>query len=403
MPFYSLPSGASPILAGTEPPTGGIGQDGDLFLDTAGKTLYGPKSSGSWPSGIDLSNGPTGSVGATGPTVTGPTGVGVTGPTGFYAFEAGPTAPTAPPMDTAGAVWLDTDTGKYFVRYDDAYIEIGVQGEQGPTGAASTVTGPTGAASTVTGPTGGVAFSATGPTAPTGAPMDSAGAVWLDTDTGKYFVRYGDVFVEIGVQGEAGPTGATGPVGQGLTWKGSWSSATTYYPYDVVEYSGSSYICKLQAAGVVQGPYIPTYWDRLTSVGPQGVTGPASTVTGPTGSVGPTGPTGANGAASTVTGPTGPSSDRGLNAQSITGNLTLTSAAAAWQIINPEANALTITLPTGIGAGFDVRVINSDNLNFYYFDVKTPGDVTLASLYFGSGGWFVWDGGQWRSFYLYNL
>lgn len=230
MPFYQLPSGASPVLAGTAPPTGGIGQNGDLFIDTANKTLYGPKASGSWPTGIDLSFGPTGVQGLQG--VTGPSGP--TGVTGGIAFSVGPTAPTAPDLTVAGAVWLDQTTGRYFVRYQTQFIEIGVQGERGPTGstgAASTVTGPTGAASTVTGPTGAasnvtgptgaavtgptgatgsvgatgaLAFAATGPTAPN---LTAAGSVWLDTNTGKYFVRYDGQFVEIGVQGERGPTG----------------------------------------------------------------------------------------------------------------------------------------------------------------------------------------------------
>lgn len=203
MPFYQLPSGASPVLAGTAPPTGGIGQNGDLFIDTANKTLYGPKASGSWPSGIDLSFGPTGVQGVTGPFgATGATGV-----TGGIAFSVGPTAPTAPDLTVAGAVWLDQTTGRYFVRYQTQFIEIGVQGERGPTGVTgpqSNVTGPTGPVSNVTGPTGGIAFAATGPTAPN---LTIAGSVWLDTDTGKYFVRYDGQFVEIGVQGERGPTG----------------------------------------------------------------------------------------------------------------------------------------------------------------------------------------------------
>jgi hypothetical protein len=204
MPFYQLPSGASPVLAGTSPPTGGIGQNGDLFIDTSNKFLYGPKAAGSWPSGIDLSQGPTGPTS----TVVGPTGPSVTGPTGGIAFSVGPTAPTAPSLTVAGAVWLDETTGRYFVRYQTQFIEIGVQGERGPTGNTgpqSTVTGPTGAQSTVTGPTGGVAFAATGPTAPN---LTAAGSVWLDTASGKYFVRYDGQFIEIGVQGERGPTGA---------------------------------------------------------------------------------------------------------------------------------------------------------------------------------------------------
>ena len=204
MPFYQLPSGASPVLAGTAPPTGGIGVNGDLFIDTSNKFLYGPKAAGSWPSGIDLSQGPTGPTS----TVVGPTGPSVTGPTGGIAFSVGPTAPTAPGLTVAGAVWLDEATGRYFVRYQTQFIEIGVQGERGPTGTTgpqSTVTGPTGPVSNVTGPTGGVAFAATGPTAPN---LTAAGSVWLDTDSGKYFVRYDGQFIEIGVQGERGPTGA---------------------------------------------------------------------------------------------------------------------------------------------------------------------------------------------------
>jgi hypothetical protein len=221
MPFFSLPSGASPVLAGTTAPTGGVGNPGDLFIDTSGKFLYGPKDAVSgWPSGIDLSQGPTGSQGVTGPTgMLGPSGP--TGNTGGYAFAA--TGATAPTLTTPGAIWLDTSSGKYFVRYESQFIEVGVQGEQGPTGAAATgptgpsVTGPTGAASAVTGPTGSTGPQVTGPTGP------------MSTVTG--------------------PTGSTGPSVTGPTGPES----------------------------TVTGP---------TGPGVTGPTGPASTVTGPTGAVG---------------------------------------------------------------------------------------------------------------------
>jgi hypothetical protein len=192
MPFFSLPTGGSPVLAGSGAPTGAVGNVGDLFLDQSNKLLYGPKEIGGWPSGpIDLSNGPTGvsgPTGSTGPSVTGPTGV-----TGGIAFAAtGPTAPTAAGLTVAGAIWLDDSTGKYYVRYGSQFIEIGVQGERGATGvtgAASNVTGPTGsvgatgstgAASTVTGPTGstgstGAASVVTGPTGPSAGPTGSSG------------------------------------------------------------------------------------------------------------------------------------------------------------------------------------------------------------------------------------
>lgn len=160
MPFFSLPSGASPVLAGNGAPTGGVGNAGDLFIDRANKLLYGPKDAVSgWPTGIDLSNGPTGPTstvpGPTGPasTVTGPTGPAVTGPTGPASTVTGPT---------------------------------GMTGATGSTGPQSTVTGPTGAASTVTGPTGAAGPSVTGPTGPQGATGPSGG-----------------------------PTGSTGPTGAG--------------------------------------------------------------------------------------------------------------------------------------------------------------------------------------------
>ena len=234
MPFFSLPSGASPVLAGTTAPTGGVGNAGDLFIDQANKLLYGPKDAVTgWPTGIDLSNGPTGSTGPSGPT--GSTGPGITGPTGGIAFSAtGPTAPTATGLTVAGAIWLDDSTGRYYVRYGSQFIEIGVQGERGPTGAtgaASNVTGPTGsvgatgAASNVTGPTGsagptgstGAASTVTGPTGSVG-PTGSTGSVG---PTGPQ-----------GVTGPSGgPTGSTGPSGPAGSFSDAQSinSQTTGY------------------------------------------------------------------------------------------------------------------------------------------------------------------------------
>jgi hypothetical protein len=238
MPFFSLPSGASPVLSGESPPTGGVGNVGDLFLDLANKFLYGPKTISGWPSGIDLSQGPTGPsvTGPTGPQVTGPTGPQVTGPTGAASTVAGPTGSTGPSV-------------------------TGPTGTTGPTGADSLVTGPEGS----TGPTGGYAFAATGATAPS---LTTPGAIWLDTSNGKYFVLYDDTFIEVGVQGEPGPTGpsVTGPAGD-----------------SVVGPTGPE-----GEASTVPGPTGAT-----GNVGPTGPTGPVSDVTGPTGpSDGPTGPAG---------------------------------------------------------------------------------------------------------------
>jgi hypothetical protein len=180
MPFFSLPSGASPVLAGPAPPTGGVGNVGDIFLDTVGKTLYGPKTATGWAAtGIDLSQGPlgpTGSLGPTGPGVTGPTGS-----QGAVAFAA--TGPTAPALTDTGSVWLDTSNGRYFVRYESQFIEIGVQGEAGPTGPGGvtgpSVTGPTGAESNVTGPTGPTGPTGEGSTGPEGPASTVTGPTGL--------------------------------------------------------------------------------------------------------------------------------------------------------------------------------------------------------------------------------
>jgi hypothetical protein len=328
MPFYSLPSGASPVLAGSSPPTGGVGQVGDLFIDTTNAVLYGPKTISGWATGINLSLGPTGPsstvpgpTGPTGPRVTGPAGpasmvTGPTGPsgtagqagaTGGYAFAA--TGATAPNLVTPGAIWLDTSSGKYYVRYESQFIEIGVQGERGVTGPAGAgSTGPTGPSSSVTGPAGSAGvfpFSATGATAPAGV---VPGAVWLDTSSGKYYVRYESQFIEIGVQGERGPTGA---------------------------------------ASTAPGPTGPG------GSGPTGPAGSASTVTGPTGPPG-SGPTGPAGSA---TGPTGPTGGYGLpqpiNAQTDTytlvaadaGRLVTIDSGSEKSLIIPPASS--VAFPTG--------------------------------------------------------
>lgn len=161
MPFFSLPTGGSPVLAGDGAPGSGVGNVGDLFIDRTNKMLYGPKEAGGWPTGpIDLSNGPTGatgSVGATGPSVTGPTGPSVTGPTG--PSVTGPTGATGSVGATGPSV-------------------------TGATGPASTVTGPSGPTGSV-GPTGPQGESITGPqgstgdvgpTGPSGGPTGESGA-----------------------------------------------------------------------------------------------------------------------------------------------------------------------------------------------------------------------------------
>lgn len=141
------------ILNGTVAPTSGDGVDGDFFLNTATSTLYGPKASGTWPSGVNLvgPQGPQGVKGDTGDEgPQGPQGdPGVKGDTG----DQGPQGPAG----TNGATVLNgtTDPDDEVGVDDDFYINtttsflfgpktigawpagvslIGPQGDEGPQG-----------------------------------------------------------------------------------------------------------------------------------------------------------------------------------------------------------------------------------------------------------------------------
>ena len=53
------------VRNGAGAPSGGLGVDGDFYVNTSANTIYGPKTSGAWGSPISLV-GPTGSTGSAG-------------------------------------------------------------------------------------------------------------------------------------------------------------------------------------------------------------------------------------------------------------------------------------------------------------------------------------------------
>ena len=74
------------VLNGNSNPLTTTGANGDFYINTATNTLFGPKASGAWPTGVSLV-GPTGATGAQGPQgvqgIAGPQGpIGLTGATG---------------------------------------------------------------------------------------------------------------------------------------------------------------------------------------------------------------------------------------------------------------------------------------------------------------------------------
>lgn len=98
-------SGASTILHGTGAPSGGLGNNGDFYIDQTANAIYGPKTAGVWGSATNIvgpagPTGPTGPTGATGPTgPTGPTGATGPGP------EIGTVMTHAGPVNPNSSVW----------------------------------------------------------------------------------------------------------------------------------------------------------------------------------------------------------------------------------------------------------------------------------------------------------
>ena len=88
VPGVAGPAGANgkTVLNGTVNPTAGNGVDGDFYINTTTKQLFGPKTAGAWGSGTSLI-GPTGATGAQG--IQGLTGAqGATGHKVCRAFRA---------------------------------------------------------------------------------------------------------------------------------------------------------------------------------------------------------------------------------------------------------------------------------------------------------------------------
>lgn len=224
--------------------------------------------------GANGAAGPAGSVGPAGPT--GATGaIGPVGPTGATG-ATGATGPAGPGGVPFRGAWSSSTAyafndavfyggSSYFALNSNLNIQPdsdptvwsllaqagdpGAPGSTGATGAAGPA-GPVGPAG-ATGATG-----ATGPAGPTGA-------------TGP-----------TGVTGATGLTGATGPAG--LSWKGTWSSATSYAVNDAVYYSGSSYIAI--ATNTNKQPDTNTsQWSLLSQKGASGSGGVSAMVYSGTG------------------------------------------------------------------------------------------------------------------------
>lgn len=303
-----------------------------------------------------------GPPGQTGPQ--GPQGEGIvikgTVPTSVYLPATG---------NTVGDMWIAADTGHGWVwQANSTWLDVGpIQGPPGPAGP----TGPTGPQG-VQGPSGPAGAQGpqgpqgpignTGPPGPQGAqgPIGNTGPAGATGPQGPQGAT-GATGAQgpqgptgnTGPTGPQGPTGATGATGQGYTWRGAWSSATAYNPYDTVSSGGSSYVCIL--ANTNQPVTNTTYWNIVAQIGATGATG----AQGPVGNTGPAGPTGATGAQ----GPQGANAfttiTAGFTVPASGSTTTVTVADASWIVVGQLlyvdtagggaglAGALIVTAKTG--------------------------------------------------------
>jgi hypothetical protein len=381
------------VANGTTDPATSTGVDGDFYINTATNTLFGPKASGAWPTGVSLV-GPTGATGPTGPTgaqgIQGPQGIqGVAGATGAAGAQGiqGLTGATGP-TGANGAQGATGANGKTVANgTTDPATSTGVDGDFYINTATNTLFGPKASGTwptgvSLVGPTG-----ATGPTGPTGAqgiqgPQGIQGLTGATGAAGAQGIQ--------GVAGATGATGATGPIGaaggqgiqglpgaQGATGPQGPTGATgangktvangTTDPATSTGVDGDFYINT--ATNTLFGPKASGAWPTGVSlVGPTGPTG-AQGIQGPQGIQGLTGATGLPGA----TGATGAQGIQGLTgatgAQGIQG-LTGATGAVGAQGIQGVAGATGATGATGPApSGTGIVTVSSGTL-------QTPGALT---------------------------
>jgi hypothetical protein len=110
--------------------------------------------------------------------------------------------PQTPLFPVVGTIWInESNPAETRVQVFDNgdFIDVGVAGPTGPTGADSTVEGPTG-------PQGTFDIFDDAPASP------DQGDVWFNSSDGRFYVYYDSFWVEA-LSNEAGPTGPTGPAG----------------------------------------------------------------------------------------------------------------------------------------------------------------------------------------------
>ena len=225
------------LRSGSGAPAGGLGVDGDFYINTAASTIYGPKASGAWGSPTSIV-GPQGNAGTAGNTVLNGTGApaGGTGVNGdyyirndtsqLYGPKAGGTWPGSPvslvgPQGNAGAAGRTVLNGTAVpgagVGVDgDFYIKTDTSQLYGPKAAGAWPGSPV----SLVGPQGGTGSPGAngntilnGTTAP-GAGLGANGDFYINTNTEELYGpktagAWGSPTSLVGPQGTAGASGTT--------------------------------------------------------------------------------------------------------------------------------------------------------------------------------------------------
>jgi N-acetylneuraminic acid mutarotase len=156
-----------------------------------------------------------------------------------------------------------------------------------------------------------------------------------------------------GIQGFPGIDGAQGRGGQGFSFKGAFDPTAAYVAYDVVSFSGSSYVAKAATNPGDPAPDTSQIWSLMAqqgAVGAAGTTGPQGLqgIQGLQGFTGPQGPAGVappNVALTTAT-------NNFAASQTINGNLTL--AGLGNGLLFPDGTSQTTAAgaASGVPSGF---------------------------------------------------
>jgi hypothetical protein len=280
------------VRNGSGVPSGGLGVDGDFYIDTVAGNLYGPKTGGAWGSATSIVQGATGAqgpqgiqgiqgtTGATGPQ--GPAGAtgaqGIQGPAGAQGIQ-GPKGDDG----AAGAAGSAGATGPQGPKGDDGAAGAtgpqgaqGIQGVQGPTGATGSQ-GPAGSNGTngTNGVDGRTVYNGSG--APSSG-LGAAGDFYIDTSVGNIHGPKTTVWPSgVSLIGPAGATGAAGSNGTNGTNGSNGVDGKTVrsgsgVPDSGLGVDGDFYINT--AANTIYGPKTSGSWGSSTSiVGPQGSQG----------------------------------------------------------------------------------------------------------------------------------